>query len=1001
MRVVSRWRGGFGQLRVASRWLFLSLLFAYFPGPRSAFALDPSKRLSQYLLSSWNVQDGFDQKAVMGVAQTQDGFLWLATENGLVRFDGRTFVTFDEKNAPGLGDRFVRSLSTGPDGSLWIGTMSGLAHYRNGRFESFRNEPETRIDIYDLCAAQDGSVWFSSDRGLRHLDGNSLRNYTMADGLPSNSIGGIAEGKDGTIWVATGKGLVSFRAGKFTTYSSWNGVPSPPIEAVAVGRGGVVWAGTRDGRIGRWKAGSIAAWWDGGSTKGARVNSLKEDRDGNVWIAFENIGLARMQDRRLELFQGLESDSPDWVFEDRESDLWVGWEDAGVSMLRDGRFTNVGKQEGLTSNSVASVMQAADGSLWVGTRDAGLNRVEGENVRSYSIKDGLPDKRALGLLQQHDGTLWIGSGAGSITELKRGQFSTIRLHGPLSPEVPTMAEDHGGNLWFGFDMPNGLFRLRDRHLESVPIEGRVKALAVAPDGALWIASYLHGLVRLKDGKSTTFSLKDGLSSIFLTSVYVDPQGVVWAGTALAGLNRLKDGKITHYGVDQGLSDNSVRAVEEDDFGYLWLGGARGISRIRLEDLNDYADGRINRVRSDVYGYSDGLRSMECTSIAQPAIAKDSSGRLWFTTTAGLAMIDPRHIRENDVSPLAEVESITADGKPASSIHDGLRIGPGSGQVEIAFTAPSFVRPDQMHLRYRLVGVEGDWIDAQSRRIATYSNLAPGNYRFEVMAFNSDGRGSDKPTVKEFEILPHYYQTRLFRGLCVLGILLLIWRVYVSRVRHFVRKTENLEGIVEQRTAQLRKALEEAETAKHLLRDQAMRDSLTGFWNRRVIMEMLDSEASRCKRDNESLCIVMADLDHFKGVNDSFGHLAGDVVLRGISDSLRRGVRRHEAIGRYGGEEFLILLPGCPFAVAIERAEALRNRIQANPIALDDRSINVTCSFGIAEYVWGAGVEQLVAKADEALYDAKNTGRNCVRPEKPTPSGMLKDPVAEVKGSVTG
>ena len=965
--------------------------------PRPALALDPSKAFSQYVQSSWGLQNGLQQKSVMAVAQTRDGFLWLATEEGLVRFTGRAFVTFDERNAPGLGDRFIRSLAAAPDGSLWIGTMSGLARYSGGKFESFRRQPETRMDIYDLCVDTDGSVWFSSDRGLRRLQNGVLRNYTTADGLPANGITGLAAAPDGGIWVATLKGLVSFKSERFTTYSKWDGVDSGSLNSVSIGRNGSVWVGGKNGSVGLWSGGKITTWWKG---NGARIDSMREDADGTLWIAFEKLGLGRMRGHTLEVLtrsNGLPSENPDWVFEDRERNLWVGWADAGLSMFRDARFTSVGKAEGLSSDSVASVLQAADGSFWVGTTDGGVNHLVNGQVRAYSTADGLADKAALGVVQARDGSVWIGSGSGGATRINNGKtgdgrVTTFRVSDSLTPELPAMVQDRSGEMWFGFDMPNGLARLRNGHFEQIPLEGRVKALAVAPDGGLWIASYLYGLSELKNGVFHHYSIKEGLSSTFLTSVYVDRVGVVWAGTSLAGLNRLKDGKITRYSVDQGLSDSTVSAVIEDDNGYLWLSGPRGISRVSLQDLNGYAEGRIKAVRSESYGYADGLRSIECNSKAQPGIWKARDGQLWFATTDGLAIIDPLHIRTNAVLPVVQIADISLDGKRAVDVKNGMRLGPGGTRVEINFNAPSFVAPERMQVRYRLIGVDHDWIDVGLRRSATYSNLDPGNYRFEVRATNSDGQGDQDATALDFEILPHFYQAYWFRGLCILCLGLLIWGVYLSRVRYLVRKTQELETIISQRTAELRAALITAETAKEQLRDQAMRDSLTGFWNRRAIFELLDGEIIRCQREAKPLCVIMADIDHFKLVNDTWGHLAGDTVLRDVSDRLRQGLRRYEAVGRYGGEEFLILLPQCPFSIALRRAEELRVAIQARTVPISGHEIAVTCSFGVAEYAPNDSVEEVIGKADAALYAAKNGGRNCVWP---TQSRDVQAPMKQV------
>ena len=967
-----------GNRRVLNSFALATMLAAVQFVTAPVFALDPSKALSQYVQSSWGFQNGLQQKTVMAIAQTRDGFLWLATEEGLVRFNGRTFVTFDEGNAPGLGDRFIRSLATAPDGSLWIGTMSGLARYNSGKFESFRNEPESRMDIYDIAVGNDGSVWFSSDRGLRRVKNHILRNYTTADGLPTNGITGVAAAPNGTVWIATLKGLVHFEAEQFTTYAKWDDVAAGSLNTVSIGQGGRVWVGSKDGSVGLWDRGKITTWWKG---NGARIESLHEDTDSTLWIAFDKLGVGRMRSHNLELFtrsHGLPSNRPDWIFEDRERNLWVGWEDAGLTMLRDPRFTAFGKAEGLSSDSISSVIQASDGSFWVGTPDAGVNHLVSDAVRADVAGNKAIGNSALGLVQSRDGSMWIGSGSGTVARLKNGHVTTFRVPGPLTPEVPAIVQDGTGDLWFGFDMPNGLARLRNGHFEQIPLEGRVKALAVTPDGAVWIAAYLHGLSRLKNGVLQNYGVKDGLSSTSLTSVFVDQAGVVWAGTSLSGLNRLKDGRITKYSMDQGLSDSTVSAIMEDDNGYLWLSGPRGISRVSLQDLNDYAEGRIKTVHSESYGYADGLRSIECNPQAQPGIWKARDGRLWFATTVGLETIDPAHIRTNEVLPIAQIGDISLDGKHEPNIKDGMQLKPGGGHLEISFQAPSFVAPERMRVRYRLMGVDSDWIDAGTRRGASYSNLDPGKYQFEVRAANSDGLENKISTTLNFEMLPHYYQTLWFRGLCVSLVGLLVWSIYISRIRYLVRKTQLLETIVSQRTSELRAALLKTEAAQEQLRDLAMRDGLTGFWNRRAIFEILDAQMARSLTQAEPFCILIADLDHFKEINDTWGHLAGDAVLRNVSGRLREGLRRNEAIGRYGGEEFLILLPFCSLLIALVRAEELRAAIQEASIPISGNEIAVTCSFGAAAYDPGCAVEELIGQADEALYVAKNSGRNCVR-----------------------
>ena len=429
---------------------------------------------------------------------------------------------------------------------------------------------------------------------------------------------------------------------------------------------------------------------------------------------------------------------------------------------------------------------------------------------------------------------------------------------------------------------------------------------------------------------------------------------------------------------------------EDDNGYLWLSGPRGISRVSLQDLDDYADGRIKMVRSESYGYADGLRSIECNSMAQPGIWKAQDGKLWFATTAGLATIDPRHILTNEVLPIVQIGDIALDGKNQNATEDAMRLGPGGGNVEISFQAPSFVAPERMQILYRLEGVDRDWREVATRRSAAYKLIwAPEKVPFRSEGGEQRRTGETKTQRHLTSKFSHtYYQTSWFRGLAALCLGLLVWRIYLSRVHYLIRKTRELETIVSQRTAELRAALLAAEAAKEQLRDQAMRDSLTGFWNRRAIFEILDGEIARCQKESHPLCIIMADLDHFKMVNDTWGHLGGDAVLRVVSDRLRQGLRRNEALGKYGGEEFLILLPLCSLPIAIRRAEELRVAVQAKTIPISGREIAVTCSFGVAMFEPGSSVEELVGKADGALYVAKNRGRNCVWPGQSGDSQLL-------------
>jgi diguanylate cyclase (GGDEF)-like protein len=963
------------------------------------WALDPAKAFSQYLQLNWSYQAGLSPKTVNAIAQTTDGFLWLATEEGLVRYDGKSFVTFDERNSPTLGDRLIRSLAPVADGSMWIGTMTGLVLYHKGTFTSYRQQSNFMEDIYDLAVTADG-VWFSSSRGLMRFNpgdqdsgrqGASRRVFTTADGLPSNGITGLAPAQDGGLWIGTRAGLARFTNHRFESYRTpaSAGGKGNVIVAVAPGRRQDLWIGKEDGSIDHWSNGHIHPVWRGASTNESSIVSLHEDSDGTLWIAFRKLGLGRLREGKLELLNrtdGLPSINPDWLFEDRERNLWIGWADAGLSMVRDSKFTVFGKAEGFPSDVISSVIESHDRRLIIGTEDAGLLSisVRGEHSSAADLHaaisrvPGASSSGVMALLEQRDGTLWVGSDRGSVIRIAHGHSTVFHVPGSLTPGLPAMVEDADGNPWFGFDMPNGLARLRNGTFEFEKIPGAVKALSIAPDGSLWIASYLGGLIHLKDGTFRTYTQKDGLSNLFLTSVYVDRAGTVWAGTYLGGLNRLSAGRITHYSEEQGLSDSTVGAMIADDQGALWLAGTHGITRVRLKELADYATGARGKIETQTFGYSDGLRSEECNFKAHPAILKDQTGKLWFATLSGLARIDPVRLRTDSQFLQPLVEDIFADGHPIAPSASGYLVRSDESNLSIRFTAATFIAPEQMQLRYRLLGLEEEWLQGGSSRVANYAHLPPRHYRFEVRATDAKGNIHGQLASIDFEVLPQFYETGWFRLSLVSAAIVAIWLGIKLRMRYRVRNNERLEKLILEKTAEVRSALDSAEQARDLMRDQAMRDFLTGIWNRRAIFDILEREIDRSEREGIPLTIVMADIDHFKNINDTWGHQVGDQVIREVSLRIRQGIRANDAVGRYGGEEMLILLPGCSMEQSIARAESLRLAISSSPVSVGGFNVPISCSFGVAHIQPGATSGQIVGQADAALYLAKRDGRNCVR-----------------------
>jgi diguanylate cyclase (GGDEF)-like protein len=959
---------GFNSRRNSLRLVLVGLL-----APTCA-GLDAHKNMTQYVQTSLTDRTGLPQNSVNSVTQTSDGYLWFGTQEGLARYDGLNVKVFDSLKFKALKDSFINTIASARDGSLWIGTRTGLIRYKNGTFHTYLAAQSPISKIYESSS---GQIWVGSLNGLHVIEGETVHSYTKEDGLPDNSITSIVQTTDGTLWFGTAKGLASWKNGSFRRYTAREGISTDPILTLAISHDDSLWVATASGLL-RWKGKPLERVAQSSMPLHARITYLLENRRRTLWIAFDHSGIASFQGGELVRYtthEGLPSDDVTQVFEDREEHLWIAMLGGGVAELRKGSFSSFGEREGLSENMVWSVLQARDGSVWVGTNSKGLNHISNNGeVHVYSTHDGLPSGSIFALLEADDGSMWIGMEHGELCHLRNGRITVFRDLLSKGAQLRSILRVSNDNLLLGFHETNGLVRFHHGHFQHSLLSGLVNATALAPDGSIWVATDHGGAAHIQNGSVTSYTTQNGMLSNFAQAVYVDKDAVAWVGTSPGGLNRIKNGHVTTYSVDQGLFDLTVGAIVEDDFGYLWMTCDRGIYKISKKELNDYADGRISTVHSIVYGLADGLRSVECNFGTDPSVWKGGDGRVWFATTAGITSIDPNRSQIAISKSGVLIEDALLSQKPTAFDH-GITAPPGSGNVEIRFTAPNFVDPERLRFRYRLRGFDSDWVEAGERREAYYTKVPPGLYLFEVEAANGDVGWVSAAARLDLTLLPYFWQTRWFRALCGLTLLLICVAIYRMRVRYLLERNLQLEEKVTQRTAELQEAMKVTEAAHFALHEQATKDALTSLWNRRAVVDMLNSEAERAHRDDRPICILMADVDHFKLVNDTYGHLTGDRVLQEVAGRIAKLTRTYDFAGRYGGEEFLIVLPGCSLTDGLNRAEEFRYAIANAPISFGHESLRVTCSFGVAEYSTRITVEELINEADEALYYSKRTGRD--------------------------
>jgi diguanylate cyclase (GGDEF)-like protein len=941
--------------------------------------------LSSYVCRNWSTRDGLPQVSVQAIVQTHNGFLWLGTQEGLVRFDGVKFTVFDKKNTPEFRHSDVRALCPGRDGRLWVGTANGLLSYKDGVFSShFLDRNPSGNFVSCLFEDAQGTLWIgTSGGGLNRLKNGSLTTFTTREGLSADVVTSVWSDREGVIWAGTANGLSRLRDGKFSLYTSKDGLPSDFVTAIRETADGSLWIGTRRGLVRR-KDGLFRVYTTNDGLTSDAIGCIFEDRQGGVWIGTERKGLNFFEDNRFYGYTTKEGLSNDFILsicQDREDVIWLGTYGGGLNRLWKGKFTTVTMRDGLPSNEVRTILEGRDGSVWIGTLNGGLARFRGGTGTTFSTRDGLPDNMIRALFEDADGALWIGTNNG-LSCYKSGRFITYsRKDGLTHDYVRCIVRDLAGRLWIGTSgggvhlfHEGRLINYRDK---GIP-ENVIRCLAVGRDGSLWVGSNT-GLTRWQEGKATHFSEKDGLPREPLYAIFEDEDRVLWLGSYGGGLCRFKDGRFSRITVKEGLFNDVVYRILDDDQGNLWMSCNLGIYRVEKTSLNGVAQGTRSRVNCVSYGIADGMLSSECNGNAQPSGWKTGDGRLWFPTNEGAVVISPKSIPKNTLPPLVSFEQVLINGK---AYYPGLKAGvpPGPGSLEFHFAGLSFIAPEKMKFRYKLEGFDPNWVEAGTRRDAFYTNISPGSYRFSVIACNNDGLWNETGASFDFTLTPNFYQRKSFFALIGVMVFLAGFGILRWRVHRFRARERELTVLIEARTKDLADVNRRLEGANEKLEHLATHDGLTGIVNRRHFMNVFEVEWRRAERLSLPLSLIMADVDNFKAFNDRYGHQAGDECLKALASLMAATVARAgDLVGRYGGEEFIFLLPATDAEGAARVAERVRTKIETESLRHESSSVcdHVTVSFGVATVVPKRDISagMLVKASDGALYQAKKDGRN--------------------------
>ncbi len=778
------------KLKTLALWVLVS-----FFAVDSVWALDSNKRISQYAHTSWLIQDGHFSGTPQVMAQTADGYLWFGTNIGLVRFDGVRFITWSPPPGERLLDSRVFSLLGARDGSLWIGTGYSVSHWKEGELVNY---PQLSGRIEALVEDDEGAIWLARTQAtdgmgpVCRIKDEQLRCYGTADGIPFPLAIELEKGASGELWVGG--------------YSE----------------------------LCRWKPGSCSAYFTNTTRRPetfASLRAIATGADGSVWAAIDRSGPIL----QLEYFENgswsrrafpqipIHNSDVTTLFVARDRALWVGTADHGIFRAQGNEVDHFGSTDGLSSDAVGRFYQDSEGTFWVVTAQ-GIDNFRDLPVATYPMRQGLSAAGASSVLASHEGTVWIGNFE-ALDSLRDGKLSALRArHGLPGKYVTTLCEDHAGRLWLGLDSdlwvydqgsfrvvrnPDGrslgtvfaftedahhdiwvragtnLDRIQDFTVKEVLTSPQISTaytLAATPDGGVVLGLVDGDLVKLRDGGTQTVASNEAGNTRQIRDLLVATDGSVW-GTTLDELFRWKDGVRRNLTTRNGLPCDGIFALVKDSSDSIWLYAKCGLVEITKPELDRWWQDPDSVVKVKLLDEFDGVQPG--LTPLKPQATRTPDGRLWFVNGRLLQMIDPDHIKENVIPPPVHIEQILADRKVYAPL-DHLRLPPLTRDLQVDYTAPSFVAPQKVRFRYMLEGHDRGWQEPGTRRQAFYTDLRPGNYRLHVIACNNDGVWNEEGATLNFSVLPAWYQTNVFRLLAIAAGFFVVWSFYRLRLRQIAR-----------------------------------------------------------------------------------------------------------------------------------------------------------------------------------------------------------------------
>jgi len=848
----------------------------------TARAQQPSRAdsLRPWVHESWTTKDGLPVNSINTIVQDHAGYIWAATFDGLVRFDGVRFTVFNTANSDELPSNRIVYVGESRDGTLWLATEeSHIVRFRDGRFRNIPFENgKPGGELPSILVDSLGAVWVGTPEGLWTVRSDRL--VRVGRGRIDSRVTAITRRRDGSVWAAAeGSGIFRIGAdGQITRIATDRAVDSTYISRLVEDASGTLWIAAKDGlwalrdrlvkvrsrtplvrvvdvvqvpSTGALYAQDASATYHIDADSATLIRSAASEIGKRLWTDGDAAWTVDDHDvfrgnRRIFTLPPTRTISSEFV--DREGSLWLGTDAAGLHRLKQALFTTYSVDEGVSYQNVYSTFADRAGMIWLGTWGKGASRLNPTTGRASPIGDGRHPTAVNSFYEDPTGSIWLGTGSreGGILRCARPAMACERVAPRELGDRGVLAlyGDTDGSLWAG---ASGLVLHFDGKrwtmypTTSAGRETAVRAFARTRDGALWMGTNGGGLLRFHNGSFIEINRASGLPSDLIRSLYQDADGWLWIGTEGRGLARLDPRawadssrpsvagrRIARIGTKDGLFDEVIHQILEDDAGRLWMNTNRGVFWAARAELNAFADGKLSSVHSIAYTERDGLRNREGNGGVQPAGAKSRDGRLWFPTQDGVVVVDPRDVRREQLAPRLVVEQVVAGGATLRPEYDSIALRPNERTLQIEYTALTFLEPTNVRFRYRLDPYDTSWVDVRNRRTAFYTKVPPGRYTFVVEASDAAGGWYEPGTRLAVRVLPRVTETALFRWILFAAIGCLVFIVIRVRDARLRARALQLEKIIAERTAALRER--EHQLADRNARLQSLDQAKTRFFS---------------------------------------------------------------------------------------------------------------------------------------------------------------------------